>query len=381
MTTKNTPSANTDAHTTSDPTLDRASLNPSGPNEANVDTDFTNVTPVSAPDIKYILLAKNLTTHTPWGDMPLVDVLKKVITHVLPYCDRYKVDDVGISTLFADTYKDQARYVVERRGWYYYNGVHWEYNNEAIARLCKDFSRAVSQYVEANSTIINEADQKKIKKLVNIKSRENIIRDAQSVYPLHVSDFDKNTNLFNVLNGTLDLETGLLRPHMPEDLITKAANVVYDPSATCDRWIQHMIEVTEGDAKLAEYFQKACGLALDGHNKYECFYILYGPKTRNGKSTTMETIIALMGDYAKSANPNTIAQKRFPTSGGPSEDIARLAGVRLVNFAEPDRAMTLSASVVSTPTGKCHFSPKQNAVFRRLACGEYAALITRYLPA
>ena len=65
----------------------------------------------------------------------------------------------------------------------------------------------------------------------------------------------------------------------------------------------------------------------------------------------METIIAVMGDYAKSANPNTIAQKQFPTSSGPSEDIARLAGVRLVNFAEPDRAMTLSASVVKTLTG------------------------------
>ena len=36
---------------------------------------------------------------------------------------------------------------------------------------------------------------------------------------------------------------------------------------------------------------------------------------------------------------------------------------------------------LSTPTGKCHFSPEWNVIFWRSACGGYAALITRYLSA
>ena len=36
---------------------------------------------------------------------------------------------------------------------------------------------------------------------------------------------------------------------------------------------------------------------------------------------------------------------------------------------------------VSTPTGKCHFSPGWDVIFWRSACDGYAALITRYLSA
>ena len=37
--------------------------------------------------------------------------------------------------------------------------------------------------------------------------------------------------------------------------------------------------------------------------------------------------------------------------------------------------------MLSTPTGKCHFSPGWDVIFWRSACGGYAALITRYLSA
>ena len=36
---------------------------------------------------------------------------------------------------------------------------------------------------------------------------------------------------------------------------------------------------------------------------------------------------------------------------------------------------------LSTPTGKCHFSPGWDVIFWRSACDGYAALITRYLSA
>lgn len=354
MAIENNPSTdvkNTDVHTTNESVLDGASANPSGTNEANVDTTSANAPAAFTPSVRRTLLAKDLCVHTPVGDEPLSKVLNDIITGVGPNRPRYKFDAVGISNLFADTYKDQLRYVVEWRRWAYYNGVCWIPSNEAAEQFCKQFTRALTEHVNTNGSVLSEEPRKAIKILLNTKSRENILKDARSVYPLHASDFDKKTNLFNVLNGTLDLDTGILRPHIPDDLITKVAGTAYDPSATCDRWIQHINEVTEGDPKLAEYIQKAFGLALDGHNKYECFYILYGPKTRNGKSTTMETVIALMGDYAKSANPDTIAQKRYPSGGNASEDIARLAGVRLVNFAEPDKKMVLSTALVKTLTG------------------------------
>lgn len=65
----------------------------------------------------------------------------------------------------------------------------------------------------------------------------------------------------------------------------------------------------------------------------------------------METYMRLMGDYGKSAKPDTIAQKQAANGSGPSEDIARLAGARFVNISEPDQKMVLSTALVKTLTG------------------------------
>ncbi len=106
----------------------------------------------------------------------------------------------------------------------------------------------------------------------------------------------------------------------------------------------------EGDADKA-VSQKALGYALTGDTSHECFLILYGPKSRNGKGTCMETFMRLMGDYGRTAKPDTIAQKQTANGSGPSEDIARLAGARFVNIPEPDKRMNLSAALVKTLTG------------------------------
>ncbi|MGH8585169.1 MAG: hypothetical protein ACREWE_02925 [Gammaproteobacteria bacterium] len=46
--------------------------------------------------------------------------------------------------------------------------------------------------------------------------------------------------LLNVLNGTIDLQTGKLRPHAREDYITRCLDVDYDPDAKCPTWERFM---------------------------------------------------------------------------------------------------------------------------------------------
>lgn len=59
----------------------------------------------------------------------------------------------------------------------------------------------------------------------------------------------------------------------------------------------------------------------------------------------------MMGDYGKTARPDTIALKQNPDGRGPTEDVARLAGARFVNIPEPPKNMVLSAALVKTMTG------------------------------
>lgn len=106
-----------------------------------------------------------------------------------------------------------------------------------------------------------------------------------------------------------------------------------------------------GAEQKKRYLQKALGYALTGDTRYECLFILFGATTRNGKGTTMETILRLMGDYGKTASPETIGVQTGAHARGPSEDVARLAGARFVNISEPDKKLTLSAALVKQLTG------------------------------
>ena len=106
-----------------------------------------------------------------------------------------------------------------------------------------------------------------------------------------------------------------------------------------------------GDQEKAEFLQMSLGYALSGDSRYECMFILYGETTRNGKGTLMESILRIFGDYGKAVRPETIAQKNKVDSQAPSEDVARLAGLRFVNIAEPRRGMVMNAAQVKNMTG------------------------------
>lgn len=83
----------------------------------------------------------------------------------------------------------------------------------------------------------------------------------------------------------------------------------------------------------------------------KCLFILYGTTTRNGKGTTMETFLKIMGEYGKNADPSMLAMKFTAQGGGPSEKLARLAGARFVNISEPEKKITLDAGLVKRLTG------------------------------
>ena len=269
--------------------------------------------------------------------------------------DRYAWNDIGNGNLFADLYKLCARYVPERSKWAVFDGRIWQFDlgGLAVMQLCKELSDSLMAYA---LTITDEKTRQEYMRFLSRWQRralrETILKDASSVYPLPFAAFNRDPMLFNCQNRTLNLDNGHFSPHRPEDYLSKMSGVIYDPDAKCKRWEQFIEEVMQGDAGKARFLQKALGYALTGDTRFECFFILYGPSSRNGKGTTMETFARLMGDYGKSAKPDTIAQRQTANGSGPSEDIVRLIGARFVNVSEPDKKLVLSAVLVKTLTGR-----------------------------
>ena len=287
---------------------------------------------------------------------PALDHVTLTLEQMQPHTNpRYQRDEIGIGYAFADYYKPIARFNRERGIWYVYDGTVWrpDENSLAVAELAKKLAdRLYTFALQIKDEDTRNRYIKRVQKLQLRKNRRTMIEDAKSVYPVSHGLFDHNTDLFNCKNGTLNLTTGEFRPHDPADFLTMMSGVTYDPNASCPRWEQFISEVMCGDADLALYLQKALGYALTGDTSLECLFILYGATSRNGKGTTMETFLQIVGDYGKTSNPEMLSTKFGNTNAsGPSEEIARLAGIRFVNISEPEKKITFNAALVKRMTG------------------------------
>lgn len=78
--------------------------------------------------------------------------------------------------------------------------------------------------------------------------------------------------------------------------------------------------------------------------------ILYGATIRNGKGILCESILKVFGLYGITSRPETISLQN-QSSSGPSEDLARLVGIRYVNISEPKKGFVLNAALLKSMTG------------------------------
>ena len=281
----------------------------------------------------------------------MLQVLKQY-SHLLMHIN----GDIDTAQLFAELYKDKLRYIPEAKSFYFYNGIVWQQDIEGMQakRYAKEFVIAVLDYLVSNEAT-KDADIKYYSSFLSPKRRANLLEDAKSVFPVSISEFDTSPTTLNCLNGTLKFGANKychrFTEHSPDDLLTKVANVNYVPDARCERWEQFISDIMQGKQEVIDFLQMSAGYSTTGIVNYECCFFEYGETTRNGKSTYNETISYLLGDYAKSVNPESIACKSFSNGSAPSEDIARLKGVRFATISEPPKGLHLNAALLKTLTG------------------------------
>ena len=182
-----------------------------------------------------------------------------------------------------------------------------------------------------------------------------MIKDARDKYHIANEDLDRNSDLLNCINGTLNLKTFEFKEHNCDDLISKITNVNYDPNIKSSLWIKFIEEIMLGDKEKIRYLQKAIGYSLTADTSLETCFILYGNKTRNGKSTLVETLMYMLGGsegYSMQMKPETLAQKQHVDSRQASGDIARLCGARFLNLSEPPKKMIFDAALLKTLLGR-----------------------------
>ena len=89
------------------------------------------------------------------------------------------------------------------------------------------------------------------------------------------------------------------------------------------------------------------GYALSGDVSEQCLFILWGTGA-NGKSTFLNVLQYLFGDYACSTMIETFMKKNSEQSN----DLARLKGARFVTTSEIEQGKQMSESLIKTVTGE-----------------------------
>jgi putative DNA primase/helicase len=162
---------------------------------------------------------------------------------------------------------------------------------------------------------------------------KSMVTNAASELPATHETFDPDPWLLNCENGTIDLRSGELLPHRPDRWQSKLCPVEYRPDAECPLWDEFLDTVLAHDDSLRLFLQRAVGLSLVGQVLEHVLFVLWGGG-RNGKGVFLNTLLAILGDYAKPAATDLLtstANPQHPTS------VAELRGVRFVTNAEPQQ--------------------------------------------
>lgn len=269
----------------------------------------------------------------------------------------FPIEDLKCGELIGKLFED-CRYNVTAKSWYWYDGKRWiqDFEGMHIEHAAAVFAEALIYYSKfyVNTDIYHNdmpSFQKDCGSLSKRARRVAAIQDAREIRWFTSDMLDRDKALFNCQNGVLNLDTFEFTPHKPELLLSKIAGCDYNPGSQRKDFLKFVNEIMQNDDDKVRFLQLFTGYVLGGSTKEECFLILFGATTRNGKGTFCETLMRMFGDYGSSIRPESLAVKRNKDGSSPSEDIARLAGVRFLNCSEPAKGLHLDEALVKSLTG------------------------------
>jgi len=277
----------------------------------------------------------------------------------LPYQEDstgYSWDEAGMADLFSECYQNDTRYCAEAKSWYTYDSGRWQKDvgSLLVAAKIKEFVRLMALYC---GEIADEEKRKQymsfVAKMGDRRFRDRLMKDAADSMRIEAEQFDTHPYLINCKNGTYDLETMTFREHSWKDFLTIQTNFEFSlQEVRCERWEKFIKEVTQNDYEKADYLQRALGYSILGTGKEECMFILHGKTTRNGKSTMLDAIQHLLGDYSTVAPVELICRSdRAKNAEAANPVLAKLKGKRMVTMSESDTAGKLDEATIKQYTG------------------------------
>jgi len=233
-------------------------------------------------------------------------------------------------------------------GWLHHDGKRWATVDEAVIRrfVIDEISELISQC----ESFSDKEKRERAESLAQSFQRNAKVSSVTKLVHSRLMtdcDWDTSDSLLNVQDGVVDLNTGTIRGHDPNDAFTMVTAARYDPSADCPRFRQFVREIMAGDEAKVAFLQRFLGYSLFGGNPEHKVAIFYGAG-RNGKSVLLETLRRVLGDYVHKANQDLLVSNK---SDRIRSDIADLDGCRLTLTSETSENARLDGNMIKEMTG------------------------------
>ncbi|RYB05718.1 phage/plasmid primase, P4 family [Lichenibacterium ramalinae] len=243
------------------------------------------------------------------------------------------------ATMFADQYRGALRFCHSHGSWFQWTGTLWAQNRTGLAfHYARELARELGRMdKEAEATTGRAAFAGAVERFAR----------TDPTFAVQAEAWDRNPLLLGTPGGTVDLETGELRPAKPTDGITKSTAVAPAPTPACPTWLRFLEQATGGDAEMVQFLRAWFGYCLTGLTREHALVFVHGPGG-NGKSVFVNVITGILGTYATTAAMQTFTAS---TGAGHPTDIAMLKGARLVSASETEEGAQWAEARIKSLTG------------------------------
>ena len=263
----------------------------------------------------------------------------------------FELTEGGNASRLEELCSDELRYCHTHGKWLIWRGGRWQIDLDGGAnRLAqKVINNLYREAANADGKDERNAIAKFAKETDSRKGISNMLALAGNrlTFAITADQLDTDPWLLGGSDITFDLKAGSIRAPRREDLITKAIGARYDANAECPTWEQFLERIFGGDEELINYIKRAVGYCLTGSIAEQVFFFCYGSGA-NGKSVFLATLRALLGEYAKQADFSTFLVQRNEKV---RNDLAALAGARVITAIEAEEGSRLSMQVIKAWTG------------------------------
>lgn len=259
-------------------------------------------------------------------------------------------NDTDNAQRFALRWADRILYT-PGKGWLVFDGQRWKPDSFLH---CMELAKRTARLIADEAQHLPDDQAKAVRRKfadssLSKGSLERMIDLAKSLVMVDDNRLDADPWLLNTITGTIDLRTGDRDDHDPRDLLTKIAPVAADRTAKCPQFKKFLKRVTGGDRALMKYIKKCAGYSLTGSTQEQVFFFCYGKSGSNGKSTLVNLMRDMLGDYSRHTPTETLLTKQYDNNI--PADLARLAGVRMVSAIEANFDRHLDEAKLKSMTG------------------------------